>query len=80
MIEKLDVTVFTRHICLNEMVERSDINVKIKEDLNSKFAVIDDSLVWYGNINFLNYNSEDSTALRFESTKTAKELLDALGA
>jgi superfamily II DNA or RNA helicase len=79
MIEKLDVTVITRHICLNEMVERSDINVKFKEDLNSKFAVIDDSLVWYGNINFLNYNSEDSTALRFESTETAKELLEALG-
>jgi hypothetical protein len=57
-------------------MKRLDVNVIIKDDLNGRFAIIDDSLVWYGNINFLNYNSEDSTALRFESPQTAKELIE----
>jgi superfamily II DNA or RNA helicase len=75
MIEKPDVTIITRHICANETIMTANISIKIKEDLNGRFAIIDDSLVWYGNINFLNYNSDDATTLRFESTKTAKELL-----
>jgi superfamily II DNA or RNA helicase len=78
MIEKPAITIITRHICANETIMTANISIKIKEDLNGRFAVIDDSLVWYGNINFLNYNSEDATTLRFESTQTAKELLETL--
>jgi hypothetical protein len=79
MIEKPGITLITRHICANEMIARTGIVLKINEDLNGRFAVIDDSLVWYGNINFLNYNSDDTTTLRFESTKTAKELMRVVG-
>jgi superfamily II DNA or RNA helicase len=76
MIEKPNITIITRHICANEMIMSANISIKIMEDLNGKFAVIDDSLVWYGNINYLNYNLEDSTAIRFESIQTAKELME----
>lgn len=51
------------------------ITVDTKNNLRHRYAVIDHSIVWYGNINYLSYSGRDSNALRFESPDTAGELL-----
>ena len=52
------------------------IDVKTQKDLLYRYAVIDRSVVWYGNIEYLSYSMKDANALRFESPNTAGELLD----
>lgn len=57
-------------------LKESGIDVKTQKDLLYRHAVIDQSVVWYGNIEYLSYSMKDANALRFESPDTAGELLD----
>lgn len=57
-------------------LKESGIDVKTQKDLLYRYAVIDQSVVWYGNIEYLSYSMKDANALRFESPDTAGELLD----
>ena len=41
-------------------------------------AIIDKSIVWYGNINFFGYNSETSNVMRIADHKIANEMIDIL--
>lgn len=53
------------------------ISVEAKEGLPYRCAVIDRSIVWYGDMNYLSYNAREANALRFESPDIAGELLEA---
>lgn len=59
-------------------LEEGGVTVVKRQDLRQKFAVIDESTVWYGNVDFLAFGKRDSYALRFENTDIAGELLDML--
>lgn len=61
---------------LIERLKESGVGVKTRENLLYRYAVIDQSIVWYGNIEYLSYNAADANALRFESPDTAGELMD----
>ena len=39
-------------------------------------AIIDKSICWYGDINFLGYHSSEDTVMRINDAKMAGELLD----
>ena len=39
-------------------------------------AIIDKSICWYGDINFLGYHSSEDTVMRIDDAKMAGELLD----
>ena len=57
-------------------LESCGSDIKRQTDLLYRYAVIDQSIVWYGNIEYLSYSMKDANALRFESPDTAGELLD----
>lgn len=57
-------------------LEKTGIDVRRRADLLHRYAVIDQSIVWYGNIEYLSYSIKGANALRFESSDTAGELLD----
>lgn len=57
-------------------LKESGIGVITQRDLSYRYAVIDQSIVWYGTIEYLSYSMKDANALRFESPDTAGELLD----
>lgn len=61
---------------LIEQLNERGIDVKAQKELLYRYAVIDQSIVWYGNIEYLSYNVADANALRFESPDTAGELLE----
>ena len=58
------------------LLKENGIQVKMQNELLHRYAIIDQSIVWYGNIEYLSYSMKDSNALRFESPDTAGELLD----
>ena len=39
-------------------------------------AIIDKSICWYGDINFLGYHSSEDTVMRIDDVKMAGELID----
>jgi superfamily II DNA or RNA helicase len=52
----------------------SSVSVVTKPNIYQKFTLIDNRLVWYGNINLLSYNSSEESVMRLESRELAAEL------
>lgn len=41
-------------------------------------AIIDKSLIWYGNINYLGYNTDENNAIRIYDSALAENVLEVL--
>lgn len=46
--------------------------------LSIQSAILDKSLVWYGNINFFSYNTEENNAMRISDPSIATDLLNVI--
>lgn len=53
-------------------------NYTLDNSLKIQCAIIDKSLCWYGDINFLGYHAADNTVMRIDDTNIAGELLDVV--
>ena len=56
------------------MIEESGVSITYKSGLTQKFAVFDDSIVWYGSINYLSFAKAEENAIRLESPELVGEL------
>lgn len=66
-------------VCDNiSLLEKIEVSVKLKSDFYQKFAIIDNTTVWYGSVNFLSFGSHEDSIMRFQSTDLAAELLDTV--
>lgn len=61
-----------------KMFENLGVTVVEKSGISQKFAVVDSSILWYGNINYLSFVKVEDIALRLESPELAGELIDQL--
>jgi hypothetical protein len=62
-----------------ELLERlasAGICVKTQNHCYERYAVIDQSLIWYGSMNLLSKGREDDSLMRIVSTEIAAELLE----
>ena len=57
------------------MIEQVGITVYAHEELQQRYAIIDESIVWYGSVDFLAFGRKDTDVLRFENSDIAGELL-----
>ena len=75
----IEIVVFIKEQGFNEkdLVEFG-IEVQCHEDLSIQCTVIDNSVVWYGNVNFFGYNTEENNVMRIVDSTIANELLDIL--
>ena len=55
------------------------VNLTHKPNVYQNFVVIDNRIVWYGNVNFLGYDSAESNVLRLVGSDVAMQLKDTLG-
>ena len=46
-----------------------------KRELQQRYAVIDESVVWYGNVDLFAFGRKDAEVLRFVNSDVAGELL-----
>lgn len=60
---------------LVQTLRLSGVVVKTQDNCKEHFAVIDDSIVWYGIMNFLSRERDDDNIMRIESKSIAQELL-----
>ena len=54
------------------------IEVQYNENLSVQCAIIDTSIVWYGSINVVGYNTEEKNVIRIVDSSIANELLDVI--
>lgn len=57
---------------------KAGIDVLYNKEQTLQCAIIDKSIVWYGNINFFDYNTEASNIIRIVDRKIANEMIDIL--
>lgn len=61
-----------------EDLSNAGLDIIHGEDLSIQCAVIDKSIVWYGNINFFGYNNEENNVMRICDISIASELLNVI--
>lgn len=54
------------------------IDIVHNDNITIQCAIIDKSIVWYGNINFFGYNADEDNIMRLQDATIADELLDIL--
>lgn len=60
---------------LHEEMRQAGFYIKTVEETCEHFAIIDQEIVWYGNLNFLASSKIDDSMMRVESKKIAMELM-----
>ena len=64
------------HVELLNRLDNTGIRVNTQNRCHERYAIIDQSLVWYGSINLLSRGREDDGLMRIISPKIAAELLE----
>ena len=57
-----------------EMFENIGIRVIEQEKISQKITIIDEKIIWYGNINFLGYTENEECCMRIVDNKIASEI------
>ena len=57
-----------------EMFENIGIRVIEQENISQKISIIDEKIIWYGNINFLGYTENEECCMRIVDNKIASEI------
>ena len=90
IMNKVTVTVVTRPsedfkeknkqivIECTEQLKQYGIKVVYKSDFHQKFAIIDQSVVWYGSVNFLSFGTQEESIMRIENSDVAHQLMDTI--
>lgn len=56
------------------MLENIGIKVIEQENISQKITIIDEKIIWYGNINFLGYTENEECCMRIVDNKIASEI------
>ena len=56
------------------MLENIGIKVIERENVSQKISIIDEKILWYGNINFLGYTENEECCMRIVDNKIASEI------
>ena len=75
----VQIIVFVKcHSEKDELLKRIGVKVIAKKNLSLHITVIDKSLIWYGSVNYLGYNTEEDNAIRISESVIAEEMLELL--
>lgn len=59
-----------------KQLEKAEIQVILRDEVNEHFALIDDELVWHGGMNLLGKEDVWDNLIRIKSASVAAELLE----
>ena len=75
----IEISVRIKEKGFNEIdLSNGGIDVVCNNEQTLQCAIIDKSIVWYGNINFFGFNSEESNTMRIVDYKIANEMIEIL--
>ncbi len=77
MAKGVEIVIHVKELGYNENeFQEYGIELLCDEELSVQCAIIDKSIVWYGNINFFGYNTGDNNVMRIKDSSIANELLN----
>ena len=59
-------------------LKETGTNIRINDSLTIDAAIIDKSLVWYGSVNYLGYNTDENNSIRIDDLTLAENILEEL--
>ncbi|OGI11373.1 MAG: helicase [Candidatus Margulisbacteria bacterium GWF2_35_9] len=60
------------------IIQKADIDLIFQDKLHQRCAIMDQHIVWYGNINLLSYGLNEESIMRLKSYDIAAELVESL--
>jgi DNA or RNA helicases of superfamily II len=61
-----------------ELAQRKGLDVHIVHELSLCCCIFDKTILWYGDVNFLGYSSEENNVIKVDDKKLANEILGVL--
>lgn len=61
-----------------KFLANSGVQIAYKSEFHQKFTVIDQSITWYGSVNFLSFGKHEESIMRFENYDLAGQLIDTI--
>ena len=72
------VTFIKNDLEKEERLKGTGASIRINDSLAIDVAVIDKSLIWYGSVNYLGYNTDENNAIRIYDSALAENILEVL--
>lgn len=72
------ITLIKSNFEKEERLREIGVSIKINDALAIDVAIIDKSLVWYGSVNYLGYNTDENNAIRIYNLALAENVLEVL--
>ena len=72
------ITVIRSNLKKEERLKETGVSIRISESLTIDIAIIDKSLIWYGSVNYLGYNTDENNAMRIYDSALAENVLEVL--
>ena len=61
-----------------ERLKETGVSIRVDDSLAIDVAIIDKSLIWYGSVNYLGYNTDENNAIRIYNSALAENVLEVL--
>ena len=61
-----------------ERLKETGVSIRVDDSLAIDVAIIDKSLIWYGSVNYLGYNTDENNAIRIYDSALAENVLEVL--
>ena len=61
-----------------ERLKETGVSIRVNDSLAIDVAIIDKSLIWYGSVNYLGYNTDENNAIRIYDSTLAENVLEVL--
>ena len=61
-----------------EQLKGTGASIRVNNSLSIDVAIIDKSLIWYGCVNYLGYNTDENNAIRIYDSTLAENILEVL--
>ena len=72
------ITVVKSNLEKEERIKSTGASIRVNDSLAIATAIIDKSLIWYGSINYLGYNTDENNAIRIYDSTLAENILEEL--
>ena len=78
-VRGIEVVTFVKgNLEKEERLKETGVSVRIIDSLAIDVAIIDKSLIWYGSVNYLGYNTDENNAIRIYDSTLAENVLEVL--
>ena len=79
LVQGVEVVTFVKSYSeKEERLKETGLSIRVNDSLAIDVAIIDKTLIWYGSINYLGYNTDENDAIRIYNSILAENIIEML--